>query len=71
MTTPIAVVISGTNPRLDRGASLDVKCGPHYWHPVSYHANSAAALAAYEQLSWLERQSPERWRVACHELDLS
>lgn len=66
----IAIVITERRPRVDRGAALEVKRpGQRCWMAKSYHASASAALAAFGALGWLERQHPEEWRVACHELD--
>jgi len=55
-TIPIAIVISRCkNPRLDRGACLDVKSGSS-WFPMSYHANAEQAMAAFNWLPFATRQ---------------
>jgi len=70
-TIPIAIVISRCkNPRLDRGACLDVKSGSS-WFPMSYHDNATQALDAFNRLPFFARKhETERWRVLSHVLDL-
>jgi len=68
---PIAVIVSRCkDPRIDRGACLDVKSGSS-WFPMSYHDNAAQAMAAFNRLPFTTRQhDTERWRVLSHILDL-
>jgi len=70
ITSPITIQIQrDCRPAVDRGASLDVKQGS-CWFPYSYHANAETALEAFNAFGWTVRQSPERWRVLCHRLDV-
>ncbi len=72
IVSPIPIVISRcANPRIDRGAVLDVLNGST-WLIHSFYDNGPAALAGFNNLSRIELWgSPEkRFRVLCHRLDL-
>ena len=67
-----ALIVQGENPRIDRGAALQVRRPrQNCWSSLSYHGSASEAFEAFDRLSWLERtQHSQDYRVVCHSLDV-
>ena len=69
LAVPVSVVVSRCrDPRIDRGAALQVQHG-QTWFDYSYHENAAAAVREFNRPKY-GVVGPEFWRINCHELDL-